>query len=506
MSYSWDFGDGTTSTDPIVKHTYEKSGEYVVTLTVVNKACDQCNADTTTTRVRVNKPPVAVLSGDDRACVGESLSFDATGSSSKTGVLSYLWNFGDGTTATDQRVSKAYDKAGIYNVVLTVDDGAGTPCSKAIASKTVTINSTPTADAGDDIEMCVAGKQDFRVRLNGARSRSATGEKLNYLWDFGDGTTGQGASVEHVYAKPGEYTATLTVDDGTGSKCSSGSDKVKVKLNRGPIANAGEDKEICLGEDVVLDGSLSQGSDAGRLSYRWDFGDGTTGEGVQVRHTYEKSGRYRAVLTVDDGKGTSCSVSSSVVNVIVNARPAADLKQNRPNICLGERICCFDASASRDPEGNSLTFNWDFGDGRIVNRGPTKIGHQYSQGGRYTATVTVDDGKGTACSTDTASVVTSVNTRPVAVCGQNTSTCVDQPVTFDGSGSSDPDGDTLRYLWDFGDGTTAEGIRVSHAYDKIGTYKVTLKVDDGAGLSCSMAKCSLTVIVNEKPKSIIEVK
>ena len=78
-------------------------------------------------------------------------------------------------------------------------------------------------------------------------------------------------------------------------------------------------------------------------------------------------------------------------------------------------------------------------------------------------------------------------------------------VEFDGSKSNDLDGDNLTYTWDFGDGETAEGVKVKHAYKKIGTYKVSLTVTDDSGVEGGFSTASFAATVNAEPVSKIEV-
>jgi len=99
-----------------------------------------------------------------------------------------------------------------------------------------------------------------------------------------------------------------------------------------------------------------------------------------------------------------------------------------------------------------------------------------------------------------------VNTPPVANAGPNLVFCAIKGYAFDGSMSSDADGDTLGYSWNFGDGSTGSGAKVTHAYAKKGDYKVTLTVDDGSGTNCSMSQDTFTAHVYEKPVPIIKVK
>ena len=94
----------------------------------------------------------------------------------------------------------------------------------------------------------------------------------------------------------------------------------------------------------------------------------------------------------------------------------------------------------------------------------------------------------------------------VADAGKNLACCVNKITSFDGSGSSSADGSALSYHWDFGDGATADTAQATHAYDKIGTYRVVLTVKDGSGSECGTATSSFVAVVNAEPTAVIEVK
>ena len=84
--------------------------------------------------------------------------------------------------------------------------------------------------------------------------------------------------------------------------------------------------------------------------------------------------------------------------------------------------------------------------------------------------------------------------------------CVGVTTTFDATSSSDADGDSLNYSWDFGDGTTATGAKVTHVYSKTGRYKGILKVDDGQGTPCSVSYAYYEAKIHENPEAVISVR
>jgi len=503
LTYRWDFGDGTISEEAIVTHRYESGGDYNVILSVQDSSGLHCDTAVSSQMVTVNTPPVADFTGPNTACTSQEVVFDASGSSdNEQSQISYQWDFGDGSSAEGVRVSKAFEKGGQYNVLLSVNDNANTTCSTDTIDKVITINTRPVASAGNDIDLCLQHNQDYNVSFNGSSSIDKDGDSLTYRWDFGDGSGDNGAKVTHLYQNKGAYVATLFVDDGSGTACSSSSDSVNVNLNKAPVAVAGNDVRVCQGTPVTFDGSGSISEEGEGLKYEWDLGDGTTLSGAKVTHTYEKGGNYKVVLTVNDGQNTNCSTSLDSLFVTVNTRPTAVL--NAVKIaCTGDQIS-FDTLGTDDLDGDKLTYTWDFGDG--TTKEGANVSHAYDTGGNYSVRLTVDDNKGSVCSSDMAGINVRINTPPVADAGPNLVCCLETLSEFDGSKSFDADGDNLTYTWDFGDGNTGEGAQVTHTYSSIGKYVVTLTVNDNSGTSCDTATDSFTAVVNATPTSVIKIR
>jgi serine protease len=147
-----------------------------------------------------------------------------------------------------------------------------------------------------------------------------------------------------------------------------------------------------------------------------------------------------------------------------------------------------------------VSYDWDFDDG-TTGIGVTTT-HVYSTAGTYTVTLTVTDGDG-ATGTDTASViVTAPNQPPVADAGLDQTAFVGETVTFDGSGSYDPDGTIESYAWDFNDGATGTGVTTTHAYSTAEIYTVTLTVTDDKGAT---GTDTMLITVTEAPANTMHV-
>jgi len=324
----------------------------------------------------------------------------------------------------------------------------------------------------------------------------AVDSKYTTHWDFGDGQTSEDAVVQHCYEKAGEYKVNLMVKDASGLPCDTNGTSTTVNANFPPQAIL-EDVKACLGQAVTLDASKSTAS--GPASYKWDFGDGQVGEGVKVTHNYEKAGNYRVLLTVDDGKATSCSVASASASAQVVDSVSVALKGTESS-CVGRNLS-FDA----DGMGGNLKYHWDFGDGSTWDGG-SRANHIYQKAGNYTVTVTADNGQGFPCSVATSAIKVNIGAPPIADAGENLVCCVGKDNVFDASNSSDPTGAKLSYHWDFGDGASSDEMKTNHTYAKNGTYRVVLTVKNDSNTECGFATDSFVANVHEGPGAVIEVR
>ena len=161
-----------------------------------------------------NVPPVAEAGDDQTVELGATITFDGSASRDEDGtIVSYSWAFGDENSDTGVTVSHIYGAAGVYEVTLTVTDDYGDTGSDTL---TVTVttppNVPPVAEAGSD----KSARVDEEISFDASASTDADGTIVSYSWDFGDGTTADGATVSHIYGDVGSYIVTLTVTDDFG--------------------------------------------------------------------------------------------------------------------------------------------------------------------------------------------------------------------------------------------------------------------------------------------------
>jgi PKD repeat protein len=149
--------------------------------------------------------------------------------------------------------------------------------------------------------------------------------------------------------------------------------------------------------EVAFDASNSSDSDGSIISYAWDFKDGNTGSGETINHTFSSTGSYNVKLTVTDDKGATDSTTKTItVTEPPNQSPIASFTAS-PTSGVVPLEVFFDASGSYDPDGNIVSYEWDFKDGNTGN-GET-INHTFSSTGNYNVRLTVTDDKGATDST-----------------------------------------------------------------------------------------------------------
>jgi PKD repeat protein len=159
-------------------------------------------------------------------------------------------------------------------------------------------NEPPVADAGPPVS-AAAGSV---VTFDGSGSDDPDGTIVEWRWTFGDGATGVGETVNHVYNAGGTFTVTLTVTDDRGAT-DEDTTTATIEANEAPIAVIVAPESAAIGASIRFDGSDSYDPDGTIATYDWDLGDGTQATGPQRDHSFDAAGVYTVTLTVTDDKG-----------------------------------------------------------------------------------------------------------------------------------------------------------------------------------------------------------
>ena len=219
------------------------------------------------------------------------------------------------------------------------------------------------------------------------------------------------------------------------------------------------------------------------LSYNWDLGEAggpTYTASKQSKFSLDlEEGDYSVTLTVEDPDGESNSISHSFS--VTNLPPVAIIKSDKTSV-FTEEIIEFSGDDSYDPEGDALDYLWDFGDNQTSSLKSPQ--HSWGEAGRYTVTLTVEDGNGQEGTSSKSIEIKSLGPTAEFVFKDGGSEVekirAGANITLDASDSSGPDGEIKEYRWDFGDGNsgTTNDSATEYSWPSGGYYNVTLIVVD----------------------------
>jgi PKD repeat protein/predicted transcriptional regulator len=390
LTYSWTLPgepptDFLSGEDAKFERTYNKAGTYPITLRVMDD--DGAIATLVETFTVDNQPPLAVAGKDVEVFEDIPVLFSGTNSLDSTSdmdALSFMWDFGDGTTATGAEVEHSYGDSGTYTAYLKVvdDDGAMTvdPIEVIVNNHAPRAVITVHQEEGGSF-----------VMLDGSMSTDSASDMkaLTYYWVLTSGTTRIGKEVTYRFRSAGEHEVSLKVVDPEGA-----SDMAWANItvtNMAPVAKVSAISVVHEDDPIRFDGRSSYDTDGEIISYRWDFGDGTVAEGQQVTHTYSFHGEYTARLTLKDDLGSEAWADREIT--VVNMAPEIKLTGDRVGTVGKDML--FDASQTQDTASDlpSLDFRWDYGDGTI-GHGKTVL-HAFEKAGDYDVVLTVTDDDGT---------------------------------------------------------------------------------------------------------------
>ncbi len=224
-SWSWNFGDGGTSTLQNPSHIYSAAGQYTVSLTATNGTGP--NTATKTNYITVSAAaPVANFSGTPTTGSAPlTVNFTDLSTGSPT---SWSWNFGDGGTSTLQNPSHIYSAAGQYTVSLTATNGTG----PNTATKTNYITVSAAAPVADFSGTPTTGSAPLTVNFTDL----STGAPTSWSWNFGDGGTSTLQNPNHIYSAAGQYTVSLTATNGAGPNTATKTNYITVSA-AAPVAD-----------------------------------------------------------------------------------------------------------------------------------------------------------------------------------------------------------------------------------------------------------------------------
>lgn len=458
---TWDLGDGASAYGERVSHTYGHLGSFQVKLTVIDH---KGVVDNASRQVLISNllPVPSFEYSPSQPDPGETVGFHDLSADADGSIVSWHWDFDDGSYSSEPSPSHAFMDTRDYLVVLTVTDQDGGSSARSV--KVPVGNIAPTAGfiwSGGTI----TSLQDV---IFSSTSTDPDGNVSSWQWDFGDGDVGSGPTVKNRFPTSGNYLVTLLVTDDDGA--STMTSATITVTNARPVA-------IIISQATVLSrvgmefNESSFDPDGTLRSWQWDFGDGGTSFTRSAVHAYERPGEYGVTLTVMDDQG-AVGVAFKTVTVL-NRPPEIRLEVPEGEHGSLEELS-FSANAT-DPDGTIVSYRWEMGDGTELSG--ASVTHAYLAPGNYTINLTCCDDDGGMASSTTWIMIH--NLAPRATMQKELG---DHPLELMFTAlPEDDDGQVTIIDWNFGDGTFGQGASVRHTYLSSGDYRVELKVTDDLG-------------------------
>jgi len=391
-----------------------------------------------------NEAPVSDAGADQQVVASSTVSLDGSGSYDVNGeTLTYFWSQLDGATVSFLSSNSltsftAPGQRGQLIFQLTVSDG------ELSSSSNVTVdilNQGPVISAGNN-QIVDPGST---VLLEGDDSTDPDGDTLTYTWSQSSGevaTLSSNNVANPSFTAPttsGNLVFELKISD--GEFLSTGNVVIEVP-NVAPVSQAGSNQQVVVGDQINLDGSASYDVNEDNLTYTWAGNNGFSANTSTTSLTAGAKGVLTFELTVSDG---SLSSTDNVEVVVLNTAPIISAG-NDQQVEASDMVTL--SSSISDPDGDTTSLFWTQNSGESVT-----LSSNYEAAPTFTApavkgdlvfTLTVNDGEGESTDSVTIEVL---NQAPIANAGTNLIAYGNDSVELDGSGSSDPDGDSLNYSW-----------------------------------------------------------
>ncbi len=390
-------------------------------------------------------------------CLGDSTQFQAQ-TAPGVNIASVLWDFGDGSTSTENNPSHLFQNNGTYNVslqIITVDG-----CTQT-SSSPITVNPKPVASFTTNPEC------DYDAVNFTSTSTISIGNIASWNWSYGDASVGVGANSSHLYPSSGSYPVGLVVVSDVGCiDATIGSATVYER----PFASFSATAACSSKETYFTDASTSSNSIA---SYYWDYqNDGTVDNTTSnPAYIYPTVGNYDVHFTVTDANGC---IDDTVTGIIVNALPQASFVAT--TVCPGFACDLSDASTIAGG-GGIANWHWDIGDNGSIETNTQNGSKIWNSGGNYNVELRVVSAEG--CED---SVVQNVLIYPKPVANfSSTTVCFGTTTEFTDNSTVSMNNAVSMWDWDFDDLNSSTNQNPTNDYGVHGLYNVTLMVETNNG-------------------------
>lgn len=337
--------------------TYTEAKDYTIEVTADKTSADGCgNSEELYLDFSVYEPPVAGFAFTPaEACAGNTVTFTDQSNGKNRNITSWLWDFGDGITATEQNPAHTFAGPGVYTVSLTVTNESN--CYPSATKQTVTIVKQPEAKFSSSALACINQPVTFTDQ-----SVTVQGTIIKWLWDFGNGITSEEQNPVNNYTDTGSYVVKLVVETDKGCTAEWSQNLI---INPSPVVNFGM-PEYCVNdvEAIFTDSSSVPDQTETSFTYLWNFDDASansqrpnTSTDKNGSHVYTRPGTYQVSLTVKSGSG--CAITTTKSFTVNGSVPEAGFAVlNEGQLCSDQEVV-FEDQATID-YGEITKIEWYF--------------------------------------------------------------------------------------------------------------------------------------------------
>ncbi len=466
-SWSWDFGDGATSTEQNPTHTYDESGDFTVKLTVSNSEGSDTDEEVIVVKDVVGLCKAAFNVDKTAGFSPLEVKFIDISNGNPT---SWAWDFGDGAASSLQNPTHTYQVPGIFTVKLTIS----ADCGADVITQTnlILVESQPSVNSNFSANL-TAGFVPLTVQFTDL----TTGNPSSWAWEFGDGGTSIDQNPLHTYTFPGLFTINLTTSNANGAGFEQKTNLINVLPLPAPTA---EFQGSPLAGFTPLKVIFTDTSTGNISNWNWDFGDSSISTLQNPVHEYKNPGFFNVKLTVSGVGGAGFEEKINLINLLDGQAPTAEF--------LGEPLAGrapFTVHFFDQSSGEIANRNWDFGDGEFsTEQNPA---HTFNSPGNFNVKLIVSGKDGTSEESKINYVTVISGNAPTAAFTADkksgiTSGSNQLTVRFTDISSS-PTNSKNKWDWNFGDGTRSSEQNPEHTFtgSEDGAFTVSLTVRDSRG-------------------------
>ncbi len=474
VSWMWDFGDGSTSTNQNPSHTYTSYGSFTVTLITTN-AFGCSNTIVKPNFVVIRRATISIPLFPVRGCIPYTIS-PVPAITAVDAITSYNWDFGDGGTSTLANPVYTYIAQGTYTVRLIITTSTG--CTDTLTIPTaVTVGSKPVVDFNAAPNPVCGTQPVYFTDLTSIADQ--------WLWNFGDGGSSTLQNPSHSYSDTGQFSIQLIA---TNNGCPDTLIKNNYVRVLPPIARFLPVPDC---SNRLQFSFTDQSIDP--LTWEWNFGDGSPVSNVQNPvHIFPAFANYTVRLIVTNG-GCADTTFRTIRTV-----------DEDPDFIADQAVACKPAyitfNVTNINAGNIASYSWDFGDGGTINTPNPTVAYTYSTSGTFTVTLTTTDING-CTDVVTKTNYIRINGAIANFTASNVAGCSGLTTTFNDLSTTDGINVITNWQWDFGDGTIQNfsAPPFQHTYNTTGTFSVKLVITDAIGCMDSIILNGLVTSTDPMP-------